>query len=95
VTLRLVAEHADEWHTFGDPETMRHKCAVLEDWCSKVGRDPKEIVRSTSITRLDGERRNPEQYLDLGVTDFVVSVQGPDWDLAPLRQALAWRDSLN
>jgi probable F420-dependent oxidoreductase len=94
VTLRLVAEHADEWHSFGDPATMKHKSDVLDEWCSKVGRDPKEIVRSTTITRLGGERRNAEEYIDLGFTDFVVSVTGPDWDLAPLREALAWRDSL-
>jgi probable F420-dependent oxidoreductase len=94
VTLRIVAEHADEWHTFGDRETLRHKVAVLEDWCDKVGRDPHEIVRSTTITRLNGGRNDPEQVLDLGFSDFVVSVQGPDWDLGPLREALAWRDSL-
>ena len=41
-----------------------------------------------------GEIRDPEPLLELGFTDFVVSVQGPDWDLAPLSQALAWRDSL-
>jgi hypothetical protein len=29
-----------------------------------------------------------------GFTDFIVSVQGPDWDLAPLERALAWRDEL-
>jgi len=43
---------------------------------------------------MTGETRDPSAYLELGFTDFVVSVQGPNWDLAPLRQALAWRDSL-
>lgn len=95
VTLRIVAEHADEWHTFGTPETLRHKTAVLEEWCAKVGRDPKEIVRSTTIARLNGETNDPGPLLELGFTDFVVSVQGPDWDLAPLRKAIAWRDTLN
>jgi probable F420-dependent oxidoreductase len=94
VTLRIVAEHADIWHSFGDPATMKRKSEVLDDWCAQVGRDPGEIERSTTIVRLDGTIRNPDEYLDLGFTDFVVSVQGPDWDLAPLRQALAWRDSL-
>jgi hypothetical protein len=51
-------------------------------------------VRSTTIRRLNGERNDPEQVLDLGFTDFVVSVQGPDWDLAPLREALAWREGV-
>jgi probable F420-dependent oxidoreductase len=95
VTLRIVAEHADEWHTFGTPETLAHKASVLEDWCAKVGRDPGEIVRSTTVRRLNGERNDPQPLLDLGFTDFVVSVQGPDWDLEPLREALAWRDTLN
>jgi probable F420-dependent oxidoreductase len=95
VTLRIVAEHADEWHTFGTPETLAHKASVLEDWCAKVGRDPGEIVRSTTVRRLNGERNDPQPLLELGFTDFVVSVQGPDWDLEPLREALAWRDTLN
>ena len=94
VTLRIVAEHADEWHTFGDQETLRRKTAVLEDWCAEVGRDPAEIKRSTTMRRVTGDRQDPDEALELGFTDFVVSVQGPDWDLAPLREALAWRDSL-
>src|SRR5262249_51682278 len=94
VTLRIVAEQADEWHTFGDSETLRHKTQVLEDWCAKVGRDPGAIVRSTTIARLNGEMHDPEPLLELGFTDFVVSVQGPEWNLEPLRKALAWRDSL-
>ena len=94
MTLRIVAEHADVWHTFGDVETLRHKSQVLDDWCAKVGRDPAEIQRSTTIARLSGEVNDPARCLELGFTDFVVSVQGPEWDLEPLRQALAWRDSL-
>jgi probable F420-dependent oxidoreductase len=94
VTLRIVAEHADIWHSFGDPETMKHKSAVLDDWCAQVGRDPAEIQRSTTINRMTGEARDPRAYLELGFTDFVVSIQGPDWDLEPLRRALAWRDSV-
>ena len=31
VTLRIVAEHADEWHSFGDPATMKHKSDVLDE----------------------------------------------------------------
>jgi probable F420-dependent oxidoreductase len=94
VTLRIVAEHANIWHSFGDPETMKHKSAVLDDWCAQVGRDPGEIQRSTTINRMTGEARDPHAYVELGFTDFVVSIQGPDWDLEPLRQALAWRDGL-
>jgi probable F420-dependent oxidoreductase len=94
VTLRIVAEHADLWHAFGDPATMKRKSAILDDWCAKVGRDPAQIRRSTTIARLTGDRQDPEAFLELGFSDFVVSVQGPDWDLAPLERALAWRDSI-
>ena len=94
VTLRIVAEHADIWHSFGDVATMRHKSAVLDDWCAKVGRDPAEIQRSVTVARLTGERQDPERFLEVGVTDFVVSVQGPDWDLKALESVLAWRDGL-
>jgi probable F420-dependent oxidoreductase len=95
VTLRIVAEQADEWHTFGDADTLAHKSRVLDDWCERVGRDPGEIVRSTTIfSQSRGEQRDAEKLMELGFTDFVVSVQGPDWDLAELGRALAWRDSL-
>ena len=78
VTLRIVAEHADVWHTFGDLETLRHKSQVLDDWCAKVGRDPGEIQRSSTIARLTGELSDPSPLLELGFTDFVVSAQGPN-----------------
>jgi len=94
VTLRIVAEHADVWHAFGDAATMKRKSDILDDWCAKVGRDPSEIQRSTTISRLTGESHDADAYLDLGFTDFIVSVQGPTWDLAPLERALAWRDGL-
>ena len=94
VTLRIVAEHADEWHTFGDVSTLRRKCDVLERWCAEVGRDAAEIRRSTTMRRLTGDRVDPDGLLELGFTDFVVSAQGPDWDLGPLEEALSWRDGL-
>jgi probable F420-dependent oxidoreductase len=46
-TLRLVARHADIWHSFSDLETLRRKAAVLREHCAAVGRDPAEIEIST------------------------------------------------
>jgi alkanesulfonate monooxygenase SsuD/methylene tetrahydromethanopterin reductase-like flavin-dependent oxidoreductase (luciferase family) len=94
VTLRIVAEHADVWHAFGGPTEMKRKSDILDDWCEKVGRDPAEIQRSTTISRLSGESHDADAFLELGFTDFIVSVQGPDWNLASLERALAWRDGL-
>src|SRR4051812_31891735 len=45
VTLRIVAQYADMWNGFGDPERAAHKCGVLDSWCERVGRDPGEIER--------------------------------------------------
>src|ERR1700753_1678943 len=45
VTLRLVAEHAQLWHTFADPETYLHKSEVLAEHCARVDRDPATIER--------------------------------------------------
>jgi F420-dependent oxidoreductase-like protein len=42
-TLRLVARHADACNLFGDPDTVRHKVAVLHEHCATEGRDPAAV----------------------------------------------------
>src|SRR5215470_577131 len=49
VTLRIVARHADHWNVWGGPNILRHKNAVLEEHCSKVGRKSQDIRRSTNM----------------------------------------------
>ena len=44
-TLRLVAQHADLWHSFSDLDAPR-KSAILDSHCAEIGRDPGEIARS-------------------------------------------------
>jgi probable F420-dependent oxidoreductase len=100
-TLRIVAEQADIWHGFGGPETIAHKHAVLDDWCRQVGRDPAEIERSAGVSPRPG--RFPEDVADyaagaerlyaVGTRLFTVGISGPDYDLGPLRDLVAWRDS--
>src|ERR1700761_6807348 len=46
-TLRLVAKHADIWHSFGDAATLERKLGILRQHCADVGRDPGEIEVST------------------------------------------------
>ena len=45
-TLRMVAQYADEWNVWADPEIMAHKIDVLDRHCEDQGRDPSEIQRS-------------------------------------------------
>jgi hypothetical protein len=66
-----------------------------------VGRDPSEIERSAGVSAKPG--RFPEDVPDyvaaaedlyaVGTRLFTVGVGGPRYDLAPLRDLVAWRDS--
>jgi alkanesulfonate monooxygenase SsuD/methylene tetrahydromethanopterin reductase-like flavin-dependent oxidoreductase (luciferase family) len=46
-TLRIAAEHAQEWNVWSTPEVFAHKSGVLDRHCDDLGRDPAEIRRST------------------------------------------------
>ncbi len=93
VTLRIVAEHADVWHGFGDAETMARKCSVLDGWCAKVGRDPAEIERSMTVNH--PARVDPDECAALGFTHLIYTSGGPGFDLGPVRELIAWRDAKN
>src|SRR5262249_24650627 len=49
VTLKLVARYADASNTGGDPETVKHKLAVLRQHCETVGRDYESIIHSSNL----------------------------------------------
>src|SRR5690606_34275383 len=77
-TLRIVAEHADIWHSFSDPETLHHKLGVLDGWCSEVGRDRSEIEISTGTgVRGQGSLDHAvlDRYADLGVGLFIAALE--------------------
>jgi probable F420-dependent oxidoreductase len=92
-TLKLVAQHADIWHSFADLETLKRKSAILDDWCEKVGRDPSQIERSVGTPEGDpAEVGGP--LLEAGVSLFTVGVGGPDYDLSGLKKWIDWRNQL-
>ncbi len=93
LTLRITAEHADIWHGFynpDDPDVYPHKQQVLDDWCEKLGRDPKEIERSAGVgaARLDVA----DALVDAGAQQITLGLNGPDYDMGPVREWLAWAD---
>ncbi|MGN6033713.1 MAG: LLM class F420-dependent oxidoreductase, partial [Thermomicrobiales bacterium] len=90
VTLRIVAQYATIWNGQAEPEVLAHKNRVLDDWCARVGRDPGEIERSAQIFGPQLDRL--DDYLEAGITHFILDAKGPDYDLAPLERVLAWRD---
>ncbi len=96
-TLRIVAEHADIWHSFARGDELVHKRDVLRDWCAEVGRDPGAIELSTGKPPHRGAELDPsdlDELADHGFTLFTIGIGGPEFDFAPVERALAWRDSI-
>ena len=92
-TLRLVAKHADIWHSFSDAETLERKLGILAEHGEAVGRDVSEIEISTEIGKR--EVAEVEEQYALGATLLSVGITGPDYDLSGLADWLSWRDDKN
>lgn len=104
VTLRIVAGHADIWHGFGDADTIAHKNAVLDEWCRRIGRDPADIERGAGVSPrpgrypedLDDYAGHAQALYDVGTRLLTVGLESATgWDLAPIRELVAWRDETN
>jgi probable F420-dependent oxidoreductase len=81
VTLRLVAEHARLWNSFGPPEHFARKNRVLDEWCERVGRDPAEIERTVSLR--SGEEDDVDAYHQAGAQHLIMTRAHP-FDLEPV-----------
>ena len=88
VTLRLVAEYADAWNSFGPPDNFKHKNSVLDEWCTKLGRPPREVERTVAIQPT--EVNDLDAYVAAGAEHFIVMVGAP-YDLSPLETLIAAR----
>jgi F420-dependent oxidoreductase-like protein len=49
VLLRIVAQYADHWNSWGMPDVIRARRAVLERHCDVIGRDINEIRISAQV----------------------------------------------
>ncbi len=90
-TLRLVAQHADIWHSFVSPADLPRKIGILEEHCEAVGRDVGEIELSSEQRVKD--LVVADELRELGVTLFTLGLSGPDFNLDLARDWLAWRDA--
>ena len=61
---------------------------MLDDWCDRVGRDPKAIERTVGIGAQ--EIGDAERYVDAGASHLIVMLGHP-YDLASVEQLLAAR----
>ncbi|WP_022881278.1 LLM class F420-dependent oxidoreductase [Gryllotalpicola ginsengisoli] len=96
-TLRIVAQHADIWHSFSDIETLRRKKGILAEHAAAVGRDLSEISLSTEVRMRDTlPEAELAQLVDEGVTLFTHGISAPDLagGIERVKRLLAWRDRL-
>lgn len=96
-TLRLVARHADMWHAAfpSRPEELLPAIAALRGWCQEEGRDPGDIEWGVGIepeALASDLAHHADGYVELGFRQFTLGVNGPRYDLEPVRDWLAWRD---
>src|SRR3954467_8897844 len=94
VTLRLVAQYGDAWHSFGDLDDYKQKDGILRGHCADVGRPPDEIERTWSARGVSDAER--EALAEAGVTHFIANVggDGSGYDLSEVRELVRWRDQL-
>ena len=85
VTLRLVAEYADAWNTFGPPENFARKNQVLDEWCARLDRRPSQVERTVAINTTEVDTW--PAYLDARAEHLIVMV-GPPFDLGPVERLL-------
>jgi F420-dependent oxidoreductase-like protein len=80
--LRIVAQYADAWNSFGTLDEMRERNAILDEHCQAIGRDPRSIVRSlygwASLMPADpwaspsAFEDMVERYAEVGVNEFLI-----------------------
>jgi F420-dependent oxidoreductase-like protein len=63
VTLRIVARQADHWNVWGGPQVLARKNRILEEHCSKVGRDSRTIIRSVNMALLITDKKEDIDHL--------------------------------
>ncbi len=49
-TMPLVAKHADVWHAWGSPNSLRDTNARLDELAAEAGRQPSDIMRASSLS---------------------------------------------
>lgn len=86
VTLRLVAEHADQCNMFGPPDNFKKKNDILNEWCAKVGRNPKDIERTVTVRPED--LGNVDEFAAAGADHMIVMLSQP-FDMSAVEKFVA------
>lgn len=83
--LRLAAQYADTWNSYGPVDELRRRCDLLIEACEVVGRDPATLRRSVFWSPTQTPEENPwastdafEDYIgrhaEAGMQDFILQL---------------------
>jgi alkanesulfonate monooxygenase SsuD/methylene tetrahydromethanopterin reductase-like flavin-dependent oxidoreductase (luciferase family) len=79
--LAIVARYADSWNSYGTPEVIRDRNAILDEQCAAIGREPGSLRRSLyySIAReadpwasVDAFEDVVGRYRVVGIEEFIL-----------------------
>ncbi|MBI3301135.1 MAG: LLM class flavin-dependent oxidoreductase [Deltaproteobacteria bacterium] len=82
----LAARHANIWHFSvrdGDPQETKRVCLNFDEICRKVGRDPAEVEKATSlrppqlVDTAEEVRRRVQALADAGIRHVILSLYYP------------------
>jgi alkanesulfonate monooxygenase SsuD/methylene tetrahydromethanopterin reductase-like flavin-dependent oxidoreductase (luciferase family) len=90
--LRICAEYADSWNSFGSVAEIRERNGILDEHCAAIGRDPRTIWRSfygwASQMKSQGLHdpwSSPDAFAEMvgrygeaGINEFVIDAPGPE-----------------
>jgi probable F420-dependent oxidoreductase len=89
ITLRLVAEYANQCNFFDTPKNCFNKNKILDEWCAKVGRNPKEIERTVCIHPKELTREVIYEYQNAGIQHIILYFEDP-FDFTHIKKILSW-----
>lgn len=89
--LRICAEYADAWNSFGSVAEIAERNRILDSHCADIGRDPLEIRRSfygwasnlaaqglpDPWSSVDAFEEVVGVYLEAGINEFIMDQPGP------------------
>jgi alkanesulfonate monooxygenase SsuD/methylene tetrahydromethanopterin reductase-like flavin-dependent oxidoreductase (luciferase family) len=101
--LKVVAEYADRWNTFGGFgltseqafAITRERNAQLDHYCTECGREPRELVRSflvgftqdKPLASLDAFQDFVGRYREIGISEFILRWPPQGAELDTLQRA--------
>ena len=82
LTLRVVAQYADIWNFVGGSvDEFVRKCAILDEHCAAVGRNPAAIARSiqfpVNYADLPATRESIRGYIAAGCNHVILNLRAP------------------